>query len=147
MSHKRGTKHNGLSDPGKSLRAAIYARISTGEQAAQGRSIETQLRIGRAHIARQGWTAVRTYSDPGYAGSDDRRPGFRRMIADALAGEIEVIVLPRLDRFSRSIADILHYSNELREAGVLLASANEPFDLTDPAGQAQFATLPVLAQR
>ena len=128
------------------LRAGLYARVSTEEQAAEGHSIEAQLRIAREFAERKGWVVVREYTDPGYSGTNDRRPAFQRMIEDALAGEIEVIVFHKLDRFSRSISDILRYFNLLHDHDILLASATEPFDFTTPAGKAHFHMLAVFAQ-
>ncbi|HEY76319.1 MAG TPA: recombinase family protein [Thermoflexia bacterium] len=128
------------------LRAGLYARVSTEEQATEGHSIEAQLRIAREFAESKGWVVVREYTDPGYSGTTDQRPAFQRMIEDALAGEIEVIVFHKLDRFSRSISDILRYFNRLHDHGVLLASATEPFDFTTAGGKAHFHMLAVFAQ-
>lgn len=128
------------------LRAGLYARVSTEEQAVEGHSIEAQLQVAREFAERKGWVVVREYTDPGYSGTNDRRPAFQRMIEDALNGDIQVIVFHKLDRFSRSISDILHYFNLLHGHDILLASATEPFDFTTPAGKAHFHMLAVFAQ-
>lgn len=145
MSRRRRIK-SPSPDPDQPLRAAVYARVSTDEQAAEGHSIEAQLRITREFVERKGWVIVREYVDPGYSGSNDNRPAFQQMIQSAIGGEVQVICFHKLDRFSRSISDILHYFRELDKAGILLASATEPFDFTTPAGKAQFHMLAVFAQ-
>jgi site-specific DNA recombinase len=146
MSRRQRIRQKTSSDPDQPLRAGVYGRVSTDEQATEGHSIEAQLRIAREFVERKGWVVVREYTDPGYTGSNDKRPAFQQMIGDAMADDIQVIVFHKLDRFSRSITDILHYFNELHEAGILLASATEPFDFTTPAGKAQFHMLAVFAQ-
>jgi DNA invertase Pin-like site-specific DNA recombinase len=128
-------------------RVAIYARISTGEgMQSEGHSIDAQLRICREFAQRRGWTIVEEYVDEGYSGSKDDRPAFLRMIDDAFAGHFQVIVFHKLDRFSRSISDILHYFDLLERNDILIASATEAFDFSDPADRAKFHMLAVFAQ-
>ena len=127
------------------LRAGIYSRVSTIEQT-EGHSIEAQLRITREFAERKGWVVVREYTDPGFSGTNDERPGFKQMIDDAFTGDIQIIVFHKLDRFSRSISDILKYFNKLESHGILMASATEPFDFTTAHGKAHFHMLAVFAQ-
>ncbi len=130
-----------------SYRVAIYVRISTGEgMQAEGHSIEAQLRICREFAARRGWTVVAEYIDEGCSGANDKRPAFERMIEDAFAGKFQVILFHKLDRFSRSISDILSYFHELESNDILLCSATEAFDFSDPADRAKFHMLAVFAQ-
>ncbi len=128
------------------LRVGIYARVSTEEQAQEGHSIEAQLRLCREFAARKGWVVIEEYTDPGYSGTNDQRPAFQRMIDDVYAGKIQVIVFHKLDRFSRSLPDILYYFRELESRNIMLASTTEAFDFSDPASRAQFHMLAVFAQ-
>ena len=73
------------------LRAGLYGRVSTTEQAEQGYSIPAQLREMREFAERKGWQVIDEYVDRGYTGRNDRRPQFRRMMADAKAGKLQVI--------------------------------------------------------
>jgi site-specific DNA recombinase len=146
MPHARRPRKTESPPQEQPLRAGIYTRVSTEEQATEGHSIEAQLRITREFVERKNWIAVREYTDPGYSGTNDQRPAFKRMIEDAYAGDIQVIAFHKLDRFSRSLSDILYYFRELERQGVLLTSATEPFDFTTPAGKAQFHMLAVFAQ-
>ncbi len=145
MARKRRSRATETPAEDQALRAGIYGRVSTTEQA-EGHSIEAQLRITREFAERKEWIVVREYTDPGFSGSTDERPGFQQMINDALTGDIQVIAFHKLDRFSRSISDILKYFHKLENLGILLASATEPFDFTTPHGKAHFHMLAVFAQ-
>ena len=127
---KRERNHNVRSlDPNQKYRVGIYARISTGEgMQAEGHSIEAQLRICREFAERRGWIIVDEYVDEGYSGSNDKRPAFTRLLQDAYAGRIQVILFHKLDRFSRSISDILKYFQDLESKDILICSATEAFD-------------------
>ena len=71
---------------------------------------------------------AREYEDEGNGGATDDRPGFQRMIADALSDErpFDTIIVYDMSRFSRSASDLTRYRNQLKEAGVRLLSATEP---------------------
>ena len=62
---------------------AVYSRVSREEQALHGYSLPAQVRACKAFAAQRKWKIVKFYSDPGYSGKDDKRPGFTKMIADA----------------------------------------------------------------
>jgi DNA invertase Pin-like site-specific DNA recombinase len=132
----------------ESLRAGIYVRVSRKEQASDEHfSIPAQLRETRKFVQGKGWIVVETYIDKGYTGRNDRRPQFRRMMADVRAGRIDVVVVHKLDRFSRSIFDILKYWKALQEEyDASFASATERFDFTTPEGKLQFHIMAAFAQ-
>lgn len=143
---KRGRSRRSV-DLNQQYVVVIYARISTGEgMQAEGHSIEAQVRICREFAARRGWTVVEVYIDEGYSGASDKRPAFERMLDDAYAGRFQVILFHKLDRFSRSISDILKYFHELESNDILICSATEAFDFSDPADRAKFHMLAVFAQ-
>lgn len=143
---KRGRSHRSV-DMSLAYLVAIYVRISTGEgMQAEGHSIEAQIRICREFAERRGWTVVEVYCDEGFSGANDKRPAFERMLADAYAGRFQVILFHKLDRFSRSISDILKYFHELESNDILICSAAEAFDFSDPADRAKFHMLAVFAQ-
>jgi len=143
---KSGSLHNKI-DATKNLLVAIYARISTGEDMqADGHSIPAQLRACRDMCARRGWTVVGEYVDEDYSGSNDKRPAFQQMIADAYNGKVQMILFHKLDRFSRSISDILFYFRDLESRNIMICSYSEVFDFSDPADRAKFHMLAVFAQ-
>lgn len=125
----------------------IYLRVSSREQI-DGYSLDAQERAARAYAEQRGWTVIEVYTDPGKSGkSAETRPGFRRMIADAEAHRFDAIIVHKLDRFSRSIVDILIYLERLRKSDVSFASVTESFaDFTTPMGWLMLVFLAMLAE-
>ena len=105
-------------------RAASYTRVSPDSQ----QSVMAQLEWIRRVADEQGLTIAWEYEDDGDAGATDDRPGFQRMIADALSPErpFETIIVYNFARFARSASDLIRYRNRLEEAGVRLRCATEP---------------------
>lgn len=130
----------------KYVRAAIYARVSTEEQAEEGHSIDAQLRICRELCATRKWTIVGEYVDAGISGTTLDRARFQDLLRDIRAGKIDVIVVHKLDRFSRSLVDTLVTLAELSQRGVSFCSATEQFDFTTPIGKVLLALLAAFAQ-
>lgn len=100
------------------MRAALYARFSSDNQ--NPTSIEDQLADCRAHAVRQGWTICREYADHALSATSMDRPEFQRMIADAAAGRIDVILTESLSRLSRNMADTEGLRAEMEYHGVRL---------------------------
>lgn len=111
--------------------AVIYARYSSHAQ--RDASIDQQLAVCRAFAARGGIDVVDTYTDRALTGTNDNRPGFRRMLADAAKGGWNYVIVYALDRFSRDRYDAATSKHKLKQAGVKLLSATEPIAET-PAG-------------
>ena len=126
------------------MRAGLYARVSTEEQA-EGWSLDAQLGAMRAEAARRGWT-TREYVDPGASGRTANRPGFQALLADVRAGHLDLVVVHKLDRFSRSLLDTLKVLGEFSERGVAFVSLSEQMDFTTPIGKVILATLGAFAQ-
>ena len=105
-------------------RAASYTRVSPDSQ----QSVMVQLEWIRRAADEHGLTIAQEYEDEGDAGATDDRPGFQRMIADALSEErpFGTIIVYDLARFSRSASDLIRYRDRLEEAGVSLLSATGP---------------------
>lgn len=82
------------------MRAVIYARYSSDNQREE--SIEGQVRECQAFAERKGYTVVKTYADRAISGKKaDNRPQFLQMIADSGQGGFDVIIVWKIDRFSR----------------------------------------------
>ena len=128
------------------MRAVIYARVSTEEQAEEGHSIDAQLRIVREFCAHRGWTVVGEYIDPGRSGRTLKRPKMQALIADAQLHLFDVIVLHKLDRLSRSLIDTLTLLSDLNKLDVSFCSATEQFDFTTPIGKVLLALLAAFSQ-
>jgi site-specific DNA recombinase len=120
------------------MKAATYTRVSTEEQAENGTSLETQREQAAAYIkSREGWVLVSKFEDAGVSGAKDesQRPGFRSLMDAARNDEIEVVVVTKVDRFSRSMAHFAKAVEELDSLRVKFVSVSEGFDSTTLSGQ------------
>src|SRR5690625_4402557 len=87
-------------DGRESLRAFIYIRVSTLEQAREGYSITVQEERLRAYAKARGYTVVKVYSDPGHSGANLNRPALQEMLHQIKQGVADVILVYKLDRIS-----------------------------------------------
>jgi putative DNA-invertase from lambdoid prophage Rac len=126
--------------PAKMFRAGLYARVSTSDQ----QTIPLQIRALREYAARRGWTIALQVKEVG-SGASQRQ--LREKLLDAARRrEIDVVLVWRLDRWGRSVADLLATLQELDHLGVGFVSLTEALDLTTPAGRAMAALLAVFAE-
>lgn len=126
--------------------AALYARVSTDEQAEHGYSIDAQRDACRAFATVRGWAAGQEYVDAGFSGGKSDRPAWQQMIADARAGTFQVLIVHKLDRFSRDVLAGLRVIADLRAAGVSFVSVSEQMDFTTPMGGVMLTMLLAFAQ-
>ena len=127
----------------KAVRAAVYLRVSTGEQ-----TTENQRRELEAAAAVRGWEVVATYADEGVSGAKgrDKRPGLDRMLKDAVRRRWDVVMVWAVDRLGRSLPDLLATMQELHGAKVDLFLHQQGIDTTTPGGRAMFGMLGVFAE-
>ncbi len=105
--------------------AVIYARYSSQGQNEQ--SIEGQIRICTEYAESNGYTVVKAYKDKARSGTNDHRPDFQKMIADADSGAFEQIIVYKFDRFARNRVDSIMYKAQLKKRyGIRVVSATEP---------------------
>ena len=125
-------------------RVAVYTRRSTDEEH-QPYSIEAQtLRLDAYVTSQPGWTKVASFSDNASA-KDTHRPGLRAALAAARSGRIDVLLVLKVDRFSRRQRDLVSLVEELTNLGVAFVSATEAFDTSTPAGRAMLQMLGTFA--
>ena len=105
------------------MNAVIYARYSSDSQREE--SIEGQLRECREYADRNGMTVVGSYIDRALSAKTADRPEFQRMIKDSAKGLFEIVLVWKLDRFSRDRYDSAHYKHILKKNGVKVVSAKE----------------------
>lgn len=134
-----------------SVRCAIYTRKSHDERAdAQLGSIERQRELCEAYIASQadaGWTVVGDrYEDPGQSGGTLVRPALARLLAEVDAGEIDVIVVYKIDRLSRSLRDFLNLVARFDRVGATFVSVTQAFSTTTSMGRLTLNILLSFAQ-
>jgi DNA invertase Pin-like site-specific DNA recombinase len=122
------------------LRAGLYARVSTNDQ----QTIPLQIRALREYANRRGWTIALQVKEVGSGGSE--RQLREKLLEAARRREIDVVLVWRLDRWGRSVADLLATLQELQHLGVGFVSLTEALDLTTPAGRAMAALLAVFAE-
>ena len=126
--------------PAKMVRVGLYARVSTNDQQA----IPLQIRALREYSVRRGWTIALQVKEVGRGASE--RQLREKLLEAARRREIDVVLVWRLDRWGRSVADLLATLQELQHLGVGFVSLTEALDLTTPAGRAMAALLAVFAE-
>lgn len=128
-------------------RAAAYARISTDHDD-QLTSCETQVEYYTDYIKKHpDLEFVKVYTDEGITGTSIKhREGFKQMIADALAGEIDLIITKSVSRFARNTVDLLSTIRELKEHGVEVWFEREHIHTSEPRGELMLSIMASLAQ-
>ena len=104
-------------------KAVIYARYSSDTQTEQ--SIEGQLRVCQQYAKANNILIVGTYIDRAMTGTNDLRPDFQRMIKDSSKHQWDMVLVYKLDRFSRDKYESTIHKHTLKENGVKLVSAME----------------------
>jgi len=126
--------------PAEMFRARLYARVSCSDQ----QTIPLQIRALREYAARRGWAIALEVKEVGSGASE--RQLREKLLEAARRREIDVVLVWRLDRWGRSLADLLVTLQELEHLGVGFVSLTEALDLTTPAGRAMAALLAVFAE-
>jgi len=130
------------------VRASLLARVSTEEQV-EGYSLDAQRRAFHALVQGRGWTVHKEYVEEGKSARTDdirKRPIFKRAMDDALSGKYDVLVVHKIDRFSRRRRITDEYFEKLSKAGVGFVSIQEQMDFSTPMGTLCLGMLGSLAQ-
>ena len=122
------------------LRVGLYARVSTQDQ----QTIPLQTRAMREYAARRGWTIALQVKEIGSGAI--RREKRETLLEAARRREIDVVLVWRLDRWGRSVTDLLATLQELEHLGVGFVSLTEALDLTTPAGRAMAGLLAIFSE-
>jgi DNA invertase Pin-like site-specific DNA recombinase len=122
------------------MRAALYARVSTHDQQTLGMQIDAM----RSYISDRGWEVAKQIKDVGSGAKE--RPGRELLLKAARRREVDVVVVWRLDRWGRSLPDLVVTLRELTELRVGFVSLAEALDLTTPSGRAMTGMLAVFAE-
>jgi DNA invertase Pin-like site-specific DNA recombinase len=123
----------------KMFRVGLYARVSTQDQ----QTIPLQIRAMREYAAKREWTIVLQVKEVGSGAAN--RELRQKLVEAARRREIDVVLVWRLDRWGRSVTDLLATLQELEHLGVGFVSLTETLDLTTAAGRAMAAMLAVFA--
>jgi DNA invertase Pin-like site-specific DNA recombinase len=134
-----------------SIRCAIYTRKSSQEGLEQSfNSLDAQREACEAFIKSQqheGWQAVPAhYDDGGYSGGNMERPGLKRLMADIQQGKINTVVVYKVDRLTRSLADFAKIIEQFDKLGVSFVSVTQQFNTTTSMGRLTLNVLLSFAQ-
>ena len=127
----------------KEVRAALYARCSTHDK---GQDPELQLVPIREYCQRRGFTIIGEYVDNGISGTKERRPQLDRLFEAARKRQIDVILVWKLDRFGRSLKQLVTALEELSSIGVGFVSYQDNLDLTTAQGRLMFHIIGAMAE-
>jgi site-specific DNA recombinase len=135
----------------KAVRCAIYTRVSTEYGLEQDfNSLDAQSDASQAYVRSQahaGWMLVRTkYDDGGFSGGNTDRPALQRLLEDIRAGKIDVIVVYKVDRLTRSLADFAKLVELFDQHNVSFVSVTQQFNTTTSMGRLTLNVLLSFAQ-
>ena len=135
----------------RTVRCAIYTRVSTDQGLEQDfNSLDAQYDASQAYIRSQahaGWRMVRTkYDDGGFSGGNTDRPALQRLLTDVRAGKIEIIVVYKVDRLTRSLADFAKLVELFDKHDVSFVSVTQQFNTTTSMGRLTLNVLLSFAQ-
>src|SRR6266853_1887604 len=147
MANSEGTPRR----PTKRVRCAIYTRKSSDEGLEKDfNSLDAQREACAAFIQSQkheGWTVLPTlYDDGGYSGGTMERPALKRLIADIEAGQIDVVVIYKVDRLTRALSDFAKLVEVFDCRGVSFISITQQFNNTTSMGRLTLNVLLSFAQ-
>ena len=132
-------------------RCAVYCRVSTDERLDQEfNSIDAQKEAGHAYVASQrieGWIPVADdYDDPGYSGGNIDRPALKRLMTDIGRGLVDIVVVYKIDRLTRSLADFSKMVEVFERHQVSFVSVTQQFNTTTSMGRLMLNVLLSFAQ-
>jgi site-specific DNA recombinase len=135
----------------KTVRCATYTRVSTDQGLEQDfNSLDAQYDASQAYIRSQahaGWTLLRTkYDDGGFSGGNTDRPALQRLLEDVRAGKVDVIVVYKVDRLTRSLADFAKLVELFDKHSVSFVSVTQQFNTTTSMGRLTLNVLLSFAQ-
>ncbi|HKN42439.1 MAG TPA: recombinase family protein, partial [Propionibacteriaceae bacterium] len=135
----------------KQVRCAIYTRVSTDQGLEQDfNSLDAQYDASQAYIRSQahaGWTLVRSkYDDAGFSGGNTDRPGLQRLLEDLRAGKVDIIVVYKVDRLTRSLVDFAKLVELFDRHGMSFVSVTQQFNTTTSMGRLTLNVLLSFAQ-
>ena len=122
------------------MRVGIYARVSTHDQ----QTLPLQLKAMRQYVRQRKWKVVRQVEEVASGAKD--RPEREELLKAARRRELDAIVVWKLDRWGRSLTDLIATLAELRDLGIAFVSLTEALDFTTPAGRAMIGLLSVFAE-
>jgi site-specific DNA recombinase len=127
--------------------AAIYIRVSTEEQVKQGISLAAQEEALKNYATALGYEVIRVYRDEGKSAKDIKgRPEIQELLEDAKNHKFQAIFIYKLDRFSRSLRDLIETMAKLKEWGIDFVSLQDKIETTSASGKLMFHIISAFAE-
>jgi len=130
----------------KNPKVAIYVRVSTEEQAKEGLSVDAQIDKCKSFCNARDWDLFKVYRDAGYSAGSLNRPALELLLRDAQEQRFEIILVYKIDRFSRKLKDLIMVLDDLKSKKINFTSVTEQIDTTSAMGEAFFQIIGVFAQ-
>jgi len=128
------------------MNCVIYVRVSTDEQAREGFSIAGQKERLRAFALSQGWTLTTEYIEEGWSAKNTERPQLKKLLKDIEKGNIDIVLVYRLDRLTRSVLDLYKLLKIFDDNDTAFKSATEVYDTSTAMGRLFITLVAALAQ-
>ncbi|MAG10966.1 hypothetical protein CMI44_01500 [Candidatus Pacearchaeota archaeon] len=125
---------------------AIYVRVSTQEQASQGYSLDAQQEALENYAKALGYDIFKIYRDEGKSAKDLKRPEMMKMLEDAEKKKFSAIFIYKLDRFSRSLKDLILTIDKLKNLGIDFVSLQDKIETTSASGKLMFHIISAFAE-
>jgi site-specific DNA recombinase len=123
-----------------------YTRVSTSEQAADGVSLRVQAEKISAYSVVKDWALVGIIADEGQSAKSLARPGLQQLLSLVDAGQVDVVIIHKLDRITRSVADLDRLMKLFEHKNVALVSLQESLDATTATGRLMMNLLASVSQ-
>jgi site-specific DNA recombinase len=128
------------------MKVVGYVRVSTEDQAREGVSLQAQQTKLDAYALVKDWTLVEVIRDEGQSAKSLVRPGLQRLLSLVEAGEVDAVIIYKLDRLTRSVADLDKLMKLFERKGVALVSLQESLDATTATGRLMMNLLASVSQ-
>lgn len=126
---------------------AIYARVSTTEQAEEGYSIDEQIHVLNDFCNREGYVVYDEYVDRGISGKNiSGRPAVQRLLADAEQKKFDVVLVWKMNRLARKSLDLMNIVEKLNSKNIAFRSYTEKYETETPTGKLQFQMMAAIAE-
>ncbi|HDR7314293.1 recombinase family protein [Heyndrickxia sporothermodurans] len=136
-----------LNQTGVQKRAALYARVSTVEQAEEGYSIDEQINLLREWCKREGYTIYNEYVDRGISGKNIKgRPAIQQLLHDANQKAFDIVLVWKMNRLSRKSSDLLSIVDRLQNKNIGFRSYTERYETETASGRLQFQMMAAIAE-
>lgn len=128
------------------MRVLGYVRVSTDEQRESGAGLAAQRQAIQDEVNRRGWKLTEVIEDAGFSARSLKRPGIARAIEMLDAGQVDGLVVAKLDRLSRSLLDFAGLMDRAQRKGWAIVALDLGVDTSTPAGEAMANVMATFAQ-